>query len=211
MIRKLMVLVSTTLAFTATAHAKDWIEKVDIVNDGIDLVPIEVKAGGNGYSSIKTNKHRFNLRLYARAKKGKRIAGGVVGSGDPRFLEASGGEWQRLLAFRDIGSGKRRELKLSKSYNIPVSKLVWVGSDPVEKCNQVLANKVQQGKSKASLLKSGLSTSAKVLFKFDAAAARPKVAEKNKVKIGNHTSERKGMNYSVVVKCLAKPGRATSG
>jgi hypothetical protein len=54
---------------TATngAFAKDWIEKVELGRDGIDVKQVEVGANKNGYTGITTNAHRFLLKLYARA------------------------------------------------------------------------------------------------------------------------------------------------
>ncbi|MEO0920391.1 MAG: hypothetical protein AAFX98_06800, partial [Pseudomonadota bacterium] len=68
------------MAAPSTAMAGSWVESVKVERDGIDVVPIDVRANMGGYTSVKTSAHRFGLRLYARAKSGKRIAAGIVGS-----------------------------------------------------------------------------------------------------------------------------------
>ena len=76
-----IIAASLGLAFlTQSAGAADWIEKVAVGKDGIDVVPIEVSANGGGYTGLKTKSHTFGLRLQARATNGERIVALKVGS-----------------------------------------------------------------------------------------------------------------------------------
>ena len=52
------------------AFAKDYIDKVGLTSEGIDLAPIQVVAGGSKYKSVKPQNHKFFLRIYGRAKSG---------------------------------------------------------------------------------------------------------------------------------------------
>jgi len=202
--------VCAALAMAGPASAKDWIENVDLGPDGIDLVPIEVRAGGNGYSAIRTSQHRFSIRLYARAKSGKRIAAGKLGSHNGTgYFESDGGRWTVSFAGRDVGSGSLRTLQRTYSIVAPVARLGWHGADPVEACNALLATKMNQGMSRAEVLSEHRTTTANVFFQFEAVAARRKNAENGTINLGNTTTERGSDTYPVRVRCLAKPARAS--
>src|SRR5690606_8049027 len=92
-------------ALSTAAEAKDWIEKVDIVKGGVDVVPVEVRANANGYTGMKTKDHAFGLRLYAKATSGERIVAGVVGAynGVEYFEAADPNRWEQKLRGREIG------------------------------------------------------------------------------------------------------------
>ena len=67
--------IAATLAAAFLAQpsfAADWIEKVAVGKDGIDVVPVEVSADANGYTGLKTKSHTFGLRLQARATNGEK-------------------------------------------------------------------------------------------------------------------------------------------
>ncbi len=50
------------------AHAKDWIEKVDIKQGGIDLVPVNIRSNGIKYTTTAKPTHDFKLDFYAKAE-----------------------------------------------------------------------------------------------------------------------------------------------
>lgn len=208
MIRNAIIL-ATSLLISHTASAKDWIDKVDLVNDGIDLSPIDVVADKKKYIKTKRNKHRFNLRLFARAKPGKRIAGGLVGTNHISAFEASDDQyWQKYLSHRDVGRGSNKQVKIPKSFDIPIAKLRWIDGNPVQRCNQALSKKVQLGAKKSAVLKAGFDTSAYADIKFNAYAAWPGVAKnKSKHTYRNTSDKTKGMQYWVKVKCLSNNKR----
>ena len=188
-----------------TAMAKDYIKKVGLTPDGIDLVPIQVKAGGSKFQSIKPQNHRFGLRIYAKTKSGKRIVGAKLGMHNGvEYYESSGNLWSHRLAYRDVGSGSLKEMNRSFSYNIPTTKLRWKGKSAVQRCNQLLDAKVASGMSRHSALAKTWTTSAKVYFQVQVLATTKAKAKKNKWKMKHTTAERKTAYYTVNVKCVGK-------
>jgi len=194
------------MAAPSTAMAGSWVESVKVERDGIDVVPIDVRANMGGYTSVKTSAHRFGLRLYARAKSGKRIAAGIVGSDAPvaYFESAGNSKWNRRLSHRDVGNGKLRTMDRTFSYNVPVSKLTWHGRDPLSACNHMLSQKMAQGMTRAAVLSQPRIVTARVYFEFEAVAAKKsKAAKPSKIKIQNTSKKRDSYFYDVRVRCLS--------
>ena len=52
-ISKTAVLTAVLASVATGAMAKDWIEKVEVKRDGIDVIPVEVKANAYNYTKIK--------------------------------------------------------------------------------------------------------------------------------------------------------------
>ncbi|MEM7069185.1 MAG: hypothetical protein AAF478_09895 [Pseudomonadota bacterium] len=197
---------------TSPVLAKDWIEKVDIQPDGIDTKPIEVTANINGYQSVKKSKHQFKLRLYAKAKKNKRIVAGKVGSAHPVYYWEHDGanRWITALSQQAVAGGKKQSISYSYRPNVPVNKVLWQGNNPVQACKSLMQQKISKGHSKTAVLGKTWNTSAYAYFEFDAVAAKKKNAQKNNWKFKNTTSQRKSMTYRVTVKCHAGIKRASS-
>lgn len=193
-------------AFTAptAAYAADWIESVSIQKDGIDIIPIEVNSNGTGYTNVKTNGHRFIFKLHARATNGERIVAAALGTlQSTDYFEAQGpGEWIKRFNGRDVGSGTLRTWNRSYEAVIPVSKLNWVGQNPVQRCNALLNTKRQQGSSRFSVLNTKQTTMAVAYFKLDAVAARKMRAKNNSWSMSTTTQQGASMNYQVQVTCL---------
>lgn len=196
----------SAVAAPSTAMAGNWVESVKVERDGIDIVPIDVRANLGGYTSVKTSAHRFGLRLYAKAKSGKRIAAGMVGSNAPigYFESAGNAKWTRRLSHRDVGNGTLRTMDRTFSYNIPVSKLTWHGRDPLAACNHMLAQKMGLGMTRAAVLSQPRIVTARVYFEFEAVAAKKSKATKpSKIKIQNTSKKSDSYYYDVRVRCLS--------
>lgn len=199
-----------------SASAKDWIDKVDLAKDSLDLIPVQVLSNANGYTKLKATNHTFSLRLFARAKKGKRIAAGAVGAYDGVQVGAlSGKRWGRNLSHKDVGAGKLRQLKRTFYFKVPIRKVNWWGASAIHRCNTLLQQKMAKGMSKQQVLAKNWMVEADVFFQFQAVAARPKTAVK--LDLNNHynnlkqsTRERKSAPYRVKVQCLGN-GRLNSG
>ncbi|MEO0543628.1 MAG: hypothetical protein AAFY99_07400 [Pseudomonadota bacterium] len=194
------------IAAPATATAGSWVESVKVERDGVDIVPIDVRANMGGYTSVKTSAHRFGLRLYARAKSGKRIAAGIVGSDTALgyFEYAGGSKWTRRLSHRDVGNGTLSTMDRTFSYNIPVSKLTWHGRDPLAACNHMMSQKMGQGMTRAAVLSQNHIVTARVYFEFEAVAAKKSKATKPaKIKIQNTSKKTDAYYYDVRVRCLS--------
>jgi hypothetical protein len=189
---------------TNGAFAKDWIEKVELSRDGIDVKQIEVGANKNGYTGITTNAHRFLLKLYARATNGERIVAMKLGSyNGVLYFEGSGNLWNKSYAHRDVGAGTKRTVTINDTPTIPLSKISWYGSDPVKRCELKMQTEMNKGKSKAWVLSQEWTTAAYAHFELDAVAAHKNKAENNNWNIGNTTDQRAGYNYELTVKCNA--------
>lgn len=207
------IALSAGIAISAAgaASAKDWIEKVQIERDGIDALSIKVSANSNGYTGIKSNAHRFLLRLYARATNGERIVAGKVGMhSSVLYFEGDGNLWNLRLDGREMYSGSKRTVDRTIAPVIPTSKIKWHLVDPVMACNALLSSKVAGGQSPLAVLGKEWNTAVNVEFTFDAVAAHKKKAESGKWDIGSTTSQRDSYIYKVNVTCLAGIKRKAS-
>ena len=202
-----VLLATAIIAAPQAAFAKDWIQSVSVKSDGIDAVPIQVRAGATKFQSIKPQNHKFTLRIHAKAKSGKRIVAAKVGSHNGvNYFEAGGGKWEKRLPHRDVGSGSLREVKRTFAFMVPTTKIHWKGTNAVARCNKVLDAKIKSGMSRSAALAKTWNTTAHVYFQLDAVAAKKSAAKKNKWNIGNTTNERAFTSYKVNVRCLGKGG-----
>ena len=203
------------LTMTSAGFAKDWVEKVSVKQDGIDVKVIEVSANADGYTKIKTPSHRFLLNLYAKATNGKRIVAMKLGSFHNVFyFEGSGNAWNKSFQHRDVGAGSKRTVSIGYTPEIPVHKLAWHGSNPKKQCELNLMNQMKKGLSKTDVLSKNWTVKARAYFELDAVAARKKAAKNNKWSLKNTTNQRGSMTYDLTVKCNAglkkAPPRAKS-
>lgn len=198
--------VALLLGVPGAVEAKDWIEKVQISKDGIDAVPIEVSASGQSYTSIKTKKHRFLMKLYAKATSGERIVAGRVGSykGVRVFEGATPGKFDQVLEGREIGGGESRTVSRPYDIDVNLTAVTW-SKNPVDVCKEMLADKRTKGYSVAEVLGKNWNAKTSVHFEFDAVAARAGKAKSGKWNISNTEWQRHSMSYPVDVKCLAAP------
>ncbi|MBS8261442.1 hypothetical protein DYI23_14550 [Roseibium polysiphoniae] len=200
---KTAILAAAISGLSTGVMAKDWIEKVQVSRDGIDAKPILVSANSHKYTGIKSNSHRFLLRLYGKATKGERIVAMKVGSfKGTLYFEADGNLWSKSFQHRDVGSGSKRTVSISYKPTIPLKKIKWQGWDPREACALNMDKKIKSGMSKAQVLSKTWTVSAKAYFELDAVAAKKGKAVKNKWNMKNTTNQRDGTGYDVQVKCL---------
>ncbi|MCI5078495.1 hypothetical protein [Oricola sp.] len=197
-IASIMAALAATLTLSLAAQpaaAKDWVEKVAITTDGIDAVSIKVSANASGYTGVKSEKHRFLLRLEAQARKRAIVYGGVVGMYDGvRFGQPVAG-WKYSFQSAD------RTYKKHIEPVIPISQIRWYGADPVQVCKNLMAKKTSEGMTKAQVLSKEWNASTLVFFQFDVMAQRPYP------KSSSH--ERKSLIYHAPVKCLSGMHRAS--
>ncbi len=206
------------------AHAKDWIEKVEIKQGGIDLVPVNIRSNGIKYTTTAKPTHDFKLGFYAKAKSGKRFFFAVAQSGviAPRFgiggkngeIIKSDGRSSRfgvVLENRDIGSGHKRTWSRDVTYRIDLRQIKWDGFNPGEACNDLLAKKLLQGQPRAAILSKVQQTESEAVFHLRAAAAKPATAQSNvpiqDMALSKWTDEASGMRYKVKVRCLPSPNQ----
>lgn len=180
------LIISTAVFAGAMASAQaNPIETVSIAKDGIDVVAIEVQAGANSFTSIKSTSHKFTLKLYAKAKWGKKVRRAKVASGTAILFEASPAIWNKTY------NNNSRTFQKSIWQTIPMSKITFSGNNPVQACNEKLA-------SHRNALTSGAT--AQVTAYFDL-----QVTNKTKITSNSSSHEKNGwMWYPVKVKCLPK-------
>lgn len=203
------LLSKTTFAVAALAvsisgaSAKDWIEKVDLVKDGIDLASIEVMANKYDYVKMKDKEHRFLLRGYVSAKKNKRVAMAVFKSGNAHHA------WKYTPPSRNYGQGLKRQVSISLKPTIPLSKIIWKRS-PVESCQQLHRTKKAQGQTFEQISSKDHKIMALAKFDMRGYAMKPKQAKKSRPSnfkwhgAKNATGESKGLLYKVNVTCLKR-------
>lgn len=197
---------ATGLAVPTEAHAKDWVEKVQVKRDGINPKSIHVASNGNGYTQIKTTSYTFPLGLYAKATNGKRIVAMKLGAFQGvLYFEADGALWSKSFAHRAVGSGSKRTVKLQYNAKLPMNKIKWVGSNPKKLCNLRLQYLMNKGQSKQQVLSKKQTVKAYAYFELDAVAARKNKAKKG-WKISNTTNQRDGYKYEVNVSCAPSGG-----
>ncbi|WP_339822259.1 hypothetical protein [uncultured Parasphingorhabdus sp.] len=196
-------------AMTATpnsAFAKDWIDKVELTKDGVDIKEIEIASDGNSYTGIKTKDHRFALAIKVEAKSGKRIWDVTVESGDgaDAFEAPDPQFWSYQPNKTTLGSGNNRTLNMQLSPTIDLDKVIWIGLiSPTGLCQSNLEEKMQQGKSRASVLSQDWVVPARVSFSMNAVVTRPDLATTIPDISKPYSSESSSLVYPVSLRCLA--------
>lgn len=192
---------ATGLALPSAASAKDWIEKVEVTRDGIDMAPIEVSANAGGYTAIKSKNHKFLLGLYARATNGERIVAMKLGSfKGVLYFEADGNLWSKGFQNRDVGAGTKRTVSFHYDATVPMGKIAWHGSNPKLMCDLNLQSMMKQGLTKQQVLSQPRETKAYAYFELDAVAAHKGKATKG-WNMNNTTNQRDSLVYEVRVVC----------
>lgn len=198
----LAIIMTALSAPPGSAAAKDWIERVEVKRDGIDVIPVKVSANSTKYTGISSSSHRFLLRLYAKATKGERIVAMKVGSfTGVQYFEADGSLWSNSFKHRDVGSGSKRTAAISYTPAIPLNKVKWQGWDPVQACALNMDKQIKSGMPKSEVLSKTWTVKAKAYFELDAVAAKKGKAKSNKWNIKNTKNQRDGYAYGVSVLC----------
>ena len=103
---------------------------------------------------------------------------------------------------REIGGGEARTVSQPYDIDVSLSSVTW-SKNPVEVCNEMLADKKTKGYSVAEVLGKNWDAKTYVYFEFEAVAAHAAKAKSGKWNLGNTTGQRHSISYSVDVKCLA--------
>jgi hypothetical protein len=143
----------------APAQAGSNMAKVDIVSEGIDLAPIYVSSNANGYTGSEPAKHKFMVRVFAKA------------SGQNRVWKVAIHGLKGVTFFqKDVGKSEGWDV-YGKSHEFwaKPGEVKWM-TTPKEACDANLKKMVAAGKTKAQVLANDRKTQALAFVYFTAFA-----------------------------------------
>jgi len=180
----LAIAVPLTAAVPALAGGST-LAKVDIVAEGIDLAPIYVDSNANGYTGSEQAKHKYMVRVFAKASGQNRVYRVAIHA-------LKGG----VLFAKDVGKtegwdvyGKSHEL-----WALPRD-VMWL-TTPKEACDANLKKMVAAGKTKAQVLADDRKVTAVAQIYFTAYAD----SKMNNKRGGHGTAGSQPHNASTVYK-----------
>jgi hypothetical protein len=185
-----LVAATMPLSITTPAQAGSNMAKVDIVAEGIDLAPIYVSSNANGYTGSEPAKHKFMVRVFAKA------------SGQNRVWKVAIHSLKGELFERDVGKSEGWDV-YGKSHEIwaKPGEVTWM-TTPKEACDANLKKMVAAGKTKAQVLSNDRKTQALAFIYFtayaDSKANNKKGKHQSGAGISPHTDN---TAYTVPVVC----------
>ncbi len=153
--------VATALLVSAAAPALAGsnMAKVDIVAEGIDLKPIYVSSNANGYTGSEPAKHKYMVRVFAKASGQNRVwKVQIHGLKGVTFFEKDVGKSEGWAVY-----GKSHEFWAKPG------EVKWMAT-PKEACDANLKKMVAEGKTKAQVLANDRKTQALAFIYFTAYA-----------------------------------------
>jgi hypothetical protein len=196
-LRKLASAALLAAVATTAAHAGSKIEKVDIVREGIDLIPAKVRATSDGYSGFAASQHRFSVRLFAKGKGNNNIHRVGIGNRNGMdLIEVTPGTWYYYQRTMDDGWGV---YTTTRTFHADMRDMHWIVT-PGKLCRDNMAEQIRRGKSKSWVLAREWNLSGKAVLHFYAAAASPSKIRNGKV-AGNSETRMATLFYPVNVVC----------
>lgn len=181
---------SLPLLAIAPAHAGGTMAKIDIVAEGIDLAPIYVDSNANGYTGSEQVKHKYMVRVFAKASGQNRVYRVAIHA-------LKGG----VLFAQDVGRtegwdvyGKSHELWALPRY------IQWL-TTPKEACDANLKKLVAAGKTKAQVLAEDRKTQAVAEIHFTAYADSKMHNKSGGHSVGGSQPHNAVTSYKVPVVC----------
>jgi hypothetical protein len=157
-----LVLASTLTLGSLSAMAGSNMEKVDIVKEGIDIAQIYVNARASGHTGSEDKAHKYMVRVYAKAKGQNRVyrvtAFGLNSQNGSKLFHKDVGKTEGWATF-----GRSLELWAKPS------SMGWI-TTPKTACDKMLKKKMDEGMSKADVLKNDRKTTALAIIGFQAQA-----------------------------------------
>jgi len=193
-----LALLTATSANTLASSSSHF-EKVDIVSEGIDLVPIVVRANAAGYNGYEKEIHTYSVRLFAKAKGARNVfAAGIGNKPGMSHIEVTAGKWlfRHVTPEGDDGWGV---YKKSIKFNAKATEIEWYKS-PIQACKDNITIQKAKGMPQAAVLDREWNVQANAKIRFYAGAA-------NKIHIKNRQFQQSGqtlqenISYPVNVKC----------
>lgn len=196
------IITLTTAALAATLMISSpalagKIHEVNMVQDGIDLSHIIVRATPSGYTGYRGTAHKYLLRVFAKAGGSNRIVGvKVTADTKSAFMEVSQHTYYHHKTPNNNGWG------VYTKHITPIIKYsdtVWKIS-PKKACLLNMKNQMNHGKSKSYVLDRSWEVMAKAFLSLHAGAAS-KAKTKPNLKIGTVETKSKAIYYTVLVTC----------
>lgn len=188
-----MLAVAAPLAAISPAQAGSNMAKVDIVAEGIDLVPIYVDARASGYTGSEQKAHKYLVRVFAKAAGQNRVwKVEIFGIGKGALFSKNVGKSEGWDVY-----GKSHEIQAKPG------SLTWA-TTPKTACDNLMKEKLAGGMTKAQVLSNDRKTTALAFIGFSAYAD-----SKANNKKGKHNSADGGemhldnTAYQVQVVCRA--------
>lgn len=154
-----LLTIAVPLVATVPALAGSNMAKVDIVAEGIDLAPIYVSSNANGYTGSEQAKHKYMVRVFAKASGQNRVW----------KVQIHGLKGVSLFS-KDVGKSEGWDV-YGKSHEVwaKPGDIKWM-TTPKEACNANLKKMVAEGKTKAQVLGNDRKTQALAFIYFTAFA-----------------------------------------
>jgi hypothetical protein len=169
----LVLAVAAPLVATTPALAGSNMAKVDIVAEGIDMVPIYVDARSSGYTGSEQKAHKYLVRVFAKAAGQNRVW----------KVQVFGIGKSNSLFMKDVGRSEGWDV-YGKSLEVHAKpgSLSWA-TTPKTACDNLMKQKISEGMTKAQVLSNDRKTTALAFVAFGAYAD-----SKANNKKGNHDS-----------------------
>ena len=186
------------LCLSAASAQAAKIEKVDMVKEGIDLTPIEVRANSNGYVAIRTQSHRYLVRVFAKGNGGNHIYWAAVASyKNVNPFTATATYFSQKAPNGSDGWGV---YKKSLAISAGTANTTW-GLDPVGACRENLNKQVANGMKRSDVLRREWKVQAYATLYFNVAADSRSRIKKRKTSKGSSEYGSRSIHYPVVVLC----------
>lgn len=161
------------LSAATPAFASD-LEKVDIVKEGIDQKQIVVRAAGNGYTSYRSDAHRYHMRVYAKAKGSSAVW--FVGVNPKRG--SADGKYSWLYSNKARSSDGWSQYSKSISVDLRPEHTQFF-FNPITVCTENMRAQVKKGMPRVKVLEREWKLVAQARFSLTAAADSKRHNRKN--------------------------------
>ena len=190
---------TTLLCLSAGSAQAAKLEKVDMVKEGIDLTPIEVRANSNGYVAIRTKSHRYAVRVFAKAKGANHIHSANVASLKNDSARLGRGGPTFFVQQAPAGSNGWGVYKNSLLFDAETAHSRWT-AHPMTVCDQNMKKQIANGMKKSDVLRREWKLQTQAVLYFTVAANTKSRIKKGQTG-GSSEYGTRSLAYPVVVLC----------
>lgn len=193
------VAATTLLCLLAGSAQAGKIEKVDLVREGINMTPIEVRANSNGYVAIRTKSHKYALRVFAKGKRGNHIFSANVASFKNTSSRLGKGGPTFFVHKAPGGSDGWGVYKTSVQFYAETAHSKWT-VHPKTVCDENLKKQVANGMKRSDVLRRDWKLQTHAVLHFTVGVDSKNRIKKKKTGGSSEYGSRK-LAYPVVVLC----------